>query len=288
MLLIGMIASCSRDSREDDAESDDVVISFDDQVLTMTDILSRMPSGIDGEDSVALVEGIADNWLEERLLEDAALDNIGDDARIEKMVADYRRRLLVAEYRKRVRASISEKNIASDSLKAYYMRHVEEYRLDRPVVKGVFVKMPAASEWVDDVRRWLAAADQRSIDKLEKHALADALQYEFFADTWQDWEAISNQIPYHFADADAFVKSHRDFETTYGSNIYFLHIGDFLPSGSPMPYEIAAVQIKVALADAARGNSEKQIILSLRQRAEKEGRLKYNLPSINNPNPHHQ
>lgn len=289
ILLIGsaigvmtLLYACSSSSKPDDAKtSEDVLIEFDDQVLTVTEVESRMPAGLEAADSVDMFNAIVDSWLTDRLLEDAALTNIGDDARINKLVEQYRRSLLVEEYRRRMKVSAQGAKMKEDSLLSYYNRHEEDYKLERPLVKGVFIKIPDSSERLNDVKKWMSDASQKSIDRLEKHALGDALQYEYFADDWQDWEALSNQIPYHFPDADTFVKNTHYFETAYGSNVYILHITDYLPSGAKMPYEIAVTQIRAALADAARENSEKKLMHTLKSKVQKQGRLKF-YPSYKN------
>lgn len=281
LLMLLSIISCKREIEKNDEKRSDVIIRFGDSELTVTDVLSRMPAGLDPTDSLEMFRTLADNWLSDRLLEDIAFAHIGDDVRIEKMVQDYRRRLLVNEYRRRFKSTTTEKSVKEDSVRAYYERHKEDYILDRPVVKGVFLKMPANADRLDDAKTWMAQADQKSIDRLEKHALGDALQYEYFNDDWQDWEALRNQIPYHFPDADIFLKNNKNFVTSYGNNVYILHISDYLPSGAIMPYSIAANQIRGALADAARENSEKKMMGNLINKALKDGRLEFPHNTIN-------
>ena len=112
------------------------------------------------------------------------------------------------------------------------------------------------------------------MDKLEKYGLKEAMQYDYFADRWVDWQVISEQIPYRFYDPDAFVESTKNFETTYNGSTYFLHIISYLKSGDVMPFDFARDQIAEILSGNKQKEHERRLIASLYNQALKDGRLK--------------
>lgn len=257
------------------AEKDapDVLISVGDSILTLDNVISRIPLGLGTEDSITMFNTIIDSWLEDMLLSEVASVNIPDMDRIEKMVDDYRRRLITMEYRKSVRKD-GDSKVKNEEVKSYYRLHSDEMRLERPVVKGIYIKISSNAEKIEDVRRWMSDASTSNIDKLEKYGLKEAMQYDYFADKWIDWQTISEQIPYRFYDPDAFVESTKNFETIYNGSAYFLHIFSYLKSGEVMPFDFARDQIVEILSGNRQKEYERKLIASLYNQALKDGKLK--------------
>lgn len=274
LCVLLLLSACGKDSEERKTPADaDAILTVGDSTLTMTDVVTRIPAGLEEEDSIAMHQAIVRNWLEQMLLSEIAVENIDDLDRIEKMVSEYRKRLIIESYRRKLRESRTS-DVATDSLREYYAAHREELVLDRPVVKGLFLKIPANAQRIGDIRRWMATATPSAIDNLERYGLNDAIKYSFFEDKWMDFQTIVEQIPYRFFDTDAFVEATPNFETTYGGITYILHISDFMKSGSEMPFEVAAPLIRETLQGQAGETYERKLLTSLYNRAVKSGKLK--------------
>ena len=122
--------------------------------------------------------------------------------------------------------------------------------LEQPLVRGVFVKVAENDETLDNLRRWMSRLSDEDVDNIEKYGLRQASRYEYFRDEWHEWNVIAEQIPYRFFDADAFVSSSADFETSADGSVYLLHISDYITSGNEMPYEFARLKIREILRAA--------------------------------------
>lgn len=272
----------------------DVLLEIGDSMLRKSDVVARIPVGLSPADSAALFRTIVRTWVEEMLLCDMAEERIGNLDEIESKVADYRRKLIVASYLQTVRDN-GRRTSDSESVRRYFEAHRSEMHLEAPAVKGIYVKMPSGAERVDDVRRWVKSATDASVDNLEKYGLAQALQYDYFKDKWIDWQTIAEEIPYRFSDPEAFLsgllpaesvasesnkKAERKaakggyFETENGGAVYMLHISGWLPSGSEMPYDLAASRITPMLEDREAAATEQRLVRSLYQKAKKEKRLR--------------
>lgn len=277
VLLSGTLAvSCGKSESEDKGDKDDeVIMEYGDSVLTVTEVTAKIPAGLAEGDSTRMFDAITGEWLAEMLLADIAEENLGKDADIERNVQDYRRKLIVSEYRRRISRQNSKAS-TDKSVADYYARNAEEFVLDRPLVKGIYLKLPSNDKDLENARRWMRQSTRQSIAKIEKNILPGALQYDNFTDTWQDWENIRSSIPYHFPEADAFVRANRYFETTHGGSVYMLRISEYLPTGAKTPYEIAASAIKMRLDQTSRADAEERLINSLKEKAIQEGKLKIN------------
>lgn len=270
--LLAAVSCRETDTRKQNGEECHL-LSIGDSTLTLADVVRRIPEGLAETDSAALFASIVDSWIQDMLLTKIAAEALPDMERIERMVDDYRNRLIMMEYRKRMKED-SRKEIREADIKEYYEAHVDDMRLEHPVIKGIYIKVPTNAERIENVRQWVFSASKQSIDKLEKYGLKGAMQYDWFGDRWVDWEIVADQIPYRFYDADAFVESTVNFETEYNGSTYFLHISEYLKSGDVMPYSFALEQIREILSDKSKKDADHQLLKDLFKDAVKSGKLK--------------
>ncbi len=270
MGLLFLAASCG--GGHDDAAHDDILVAMGDSALTREDVVRRIPVGLSETDSAALFNRIVDSWIEGMVLSDMARQKLPDLEEIERKVEHYRNRLIVSDYLSRMRRSNSDQP-SPDSVRSFYDAHRGEMLAERPLVKGLFVKVGEKSDGLKEIRQCMLQADDASIDLLEREYASEALQYEYFEKTWVDWQTVAELIPYRFYDPDAFVSSTRDFETAYNGNVYLLHISEYLPSGSELPFEFAAPRIEAMLEQSGMTSYTRRLVESLVKEAVDEGRL---------------
>ena len=271
-LMAGMlVAGCSH-SAPVPADRSMPLVVVGDSILTLADVTSRIPAGLSADDSLSLFSSIVGSWMQDVLLREMAADNAVDMDRIDRMTADYRNRLIINEYLRYMERASAEPEREED-VKAVYAAQAASLRTEHPLVKGVYIKLPSDADRLDDVRRWMKSASRAGLENIEKHALADAVEYDRFTDRWVDWQEIESQIPHTFGDADAFLRDHRDFETSDRASTYMLHITEVLPAGSAMPYDFAAPLIREASASRRRAAYGHELTSVLAEKARKEGRL---------------
>lgn len=269
--LVLMFTSCG--GKTEEVNDDDIIVEMVDTCLRLSEVERRIPTGLSPNDSAALFDRIVGNWVEEMVISELAKDRLGDLSDIDRKVEDYRRRLIVSRYVAQMRRAY-EPSHGEDSIRAFYDQHRGEMLSETPLVKGLLVKAPVQLSSLPEIRRCLSAGDEVAIDELEREWISDALQYEYFASTWVDWQRIADQIPYRFKDADEFVEDLPMFETTSGGSVYLLRILDRLPSGSELPYEFAAPRIRAMLDQKGTMHHERELIGNLITEATKKGRLK--------------
>lgn len=263
--------SCGGGSERSSVQ-EDALVKIGDSVITRSQILRELPPGLAPEDSADLFRSILLDRVDALLLTDVAAENSDELERIERMTDQYRRRLIIESYRRRIRAS-AQSDPGNDTLKAYYQRHADRFLLERPLLKGIFIKIPSGSRHLPDLRRWMQIRTSDAIDNIEKYGLEDAVKYSFFEDRWVDFGIVEQQIPYRFYDADDFLKKTRFFETSYGGMTYLLSVGDCIHSGERMPFE-AAVPLIRDILEARQGVAlERRVIRELYDRARNSGRL---------------
>lgn len=258
------LASCS-DHVEQTPQAQDELMTVGDSVLTRAAVEAQIPHGLSPADSAAMFDAIVETWLERSMLVNMAGGNIPDLDKIDRMVEQYRLQLLANEYRNAM-ARDHVSGVSPDSIKAYYDAHPEKFLLESPAVKGIYLKVPGNSAQIDKVRKLMSTGTPDAIDELETEGLKGALEYDYFGDSWVDWQVIADRIPYRFGDADSFVASHKFFETDSDGIVYMLRLIEYTPSGELMPLDLASAQIQEEIMDKYRADYDRSLLQNLYNR----------------------
>lgn len=271
--ILILSTACSKNEQN----SGDILVTVGNAVLTIDDLRKQLPSGLSEEDSIALSHSYIRSWIDSRLISEIASQNIGDLSEIDRMTEQYRNELITYEYRRRMFDDRIKSEIAEDSIKKYYDENLQELVLQRPILKGIYLKIPNESPSLKNAKKWYVSTKTEDIDKLEKQCLDGAIHYDYFRDRWVDWERIESLIPAEFgSDPNTFLATHKNLEITQGDFTYLLSISEYLPSGKAMPYEFAKETIKDILAYSRRAEFDRMLRLSLLKEAEDNGQITIN------------
>lgn len=276
-LLCIIAASCGSRHSGSDTLPEGVLAAVGDATLTRAALDQAIPTGISHDDSTRFARAYIRNWIDTRLVEDVASRAVDMDE-IDRMVQQYRRDAIMRAYRDRMFEAEHAATTFSDSLVAdYYSRHSAEFLLQRPLIKGVYIKLPDDARELPAVRRLYRSTRPADIDRLEKEVLGSAVHYDYFRDRWIDWEQVEARIPYDFgANPADYVKSHRNLDASLGGFTYLLEISDVLPAGSVMPLETARPLIEDRLRAEDRRAYDAALRTRLFDRALSRGTLRLN------------
>lgn len=258
------------------SESSDVLVAIGNDRLSRQELSASMPGGLSEDDSTRYARAFIRSWIDSHLVTEVAAKEI-DMTDIDRLVEQYRRDLIAWEYNRMMYDSREHADISEDSIRSYYESHAGEFRLDRPMVKGIFIKVANDSESLAELREIYPSSDADALDKIEKTGLKGAMHYDFFMDRWIYWERIESLIPYEFGDdADAFTESRRSLDHSDGAYTYLLNITEVLHSGQPMPLEAARPLIEERLKFRARRLYDLELKERLFGRALESGALVIN------------
>ncbi len=253
---------------------EDILVRVGDRYFTTADLQKAMPIGISLEDSVKFANAYIRQWIYSQVVGEVAVHNIGDMSKIDKMVEDYRNELIMWEYRRLMYEYNGYEALSEDSLKAYYENHKSEMKTIHPIVKGIFIKIADDAPNLKKIKKWYQSDKTEDIEKLEKYGVTEAIHYDYFRDKWVDSEQIERRIPYDFGrNLDDFFRNNKYLETSKGGFTYLLHITDYLPSGSIMPYDMARESIKEAIINKNRLKYDDQLKKNLYEQGVNDGKI---------------
>lgn len=256
----------------------DVLASVGTSMLTVDDLRDNTPLGLSSEDSVLFCRAYIKQWIDSRLVSEIAVRNISGTEKIDKMVEEYRNDLIMKEYKRLMYEENGGRWFSVDTLKSYYDNHKSDFILKKPLVRGIFLKLPQDAPRLQDVRKWYCSDNSDDIERLEKYTLQDAVQYDYFRDRWTDWNDIQNHIPMDFGGSpDMFLKKNDNFEMTRDGYTYLLSVSEYLPSGSEAPFELVEESIKDLFANENRVEYGRMLRKLLFERGVKSGDVKVNV-----------
>lgn len=266
------LAACTGSNGTANAHGD-ILAAVGKNTLTRTDLKKSMPGGMTPDDSTAFAHAFIKQWVEERLVENVASEVVDIDE-INRLTAEYRLSLIMSQYRRNM-ATQAEGIFSQDSLRAYYESHKSDFVLERPLVRGVYLKIPDDAANLRTLRRLYTSTKDADMDRLEKEAPRTALHYDYFREQWIDWEQIETRIPTDITNPDTFLKAGKPLDISVDGFTYLLHISDYLPSGASLPFEAAEPMIRERLLTRNRRAYDAELLHALFDRAVSDGTLTF-------------
>lgn len=268
-----MLGACSGN---DNGIPADALVTIGDQSLTRADLATHIRSGLSAADSTALARAYIRSWIDARLIAEVASAEV-DMEEVDRLTAEYRNELIKAQYRRAMAAKASTGIFAEDSLRAYYDSHLEDFKLERPMLKGIYIKVPEHASELPALRRLYKSDREADIDRLEKAANSAAVHYDYFRDRWIDLEQIEKRVPADFDGGEASkIAAKKPVDVTAGGFVYLLSVSDYLAAGATMPYEAARPLVQERLLAARRIAYDAALRTALYNRALEDGTIRFN------------
>ena len=276
VLLLITLLGCGACKEQRDHKGKTPLVEVDGNFLYKEDLMSVLPVGLSKDDSILFTEHYIRSWTEEILLYEKAANNIPDNVDVDKLVENYRRALIMHTYQEELVNQKLANDISEEEINAYYEKNKELFRLDNPLVKGLFIKVPLSSPDLGNVRVWYRKNNQDVIEKLEKYSLRNAVSYDYFYDRWTSVPDVAAKIPLKVLDTDAnYLDKNRNVEVKDTAFCYFLHIEDFLGKDKQKPLDFARDEIKEILINLKRVEFINKVKEDLYQRASDRNKIIY-------------
>lgn len=252
-----------------------LLVEMDGNFLYREDLQSVLPGGLPKDDSLLFAEHYIRNWAEDVLLYEKAQSNVPNSDEIDKQVENYRKALIMHAYQQALIHQTLSEEISEEELNNYYEKHQELFKVERPLMKGLFIKVPLTAPQLSNVRRWYKTETREAVEHLEKYSLQNAVKYEYFYDKWIPVSEVLDLIPLKVRDTEGYLNKNRHVELKDTAFYYFLNVSDYRSSGEQEPYEFARAQVKDMLLNMRQVEFMKQVKNDLYQQAEKKDKIKY-------------
>lgn len=272
LLILLLCVACKE---QHDHEGRTPLVELDGNFLYREDLQSVLPDGLTTDDSLLFAEHYIRNWVEDVLLYEKARSNIPNNGEIDKLVENYRKALIMHTYQQALIHQTLSGEISEQELIDYYTKNLVLFKVERPLMKGLFIKVPLTAPQLGNVRRWYKTENREAVEHLEKYSLQNAVKYEYFYDKWVPMADVLDLMPLKAADTEEYLDKNRHVELKDTAFYYFLNVSDFRRIGEQEPFEFARAQVKDMLLNMKQVEFMQQVKNDLYQRAEKKNEIKY-------------
>ncbi len=256
-------------------ENSDIIVEIERNILTRDELESSIPKGLSKEDSVIFSENYIRSWMRDILFYDIASKNVSGKEEIDRLVENYRKSLIIYQYKDQLVNEKLSKDINPEEVRKYYEENQGKFHLDKILIKGIFLKIPAEAPQIDAVRSWYKSSSPEAIDNIEKYSVQNAVIYDYFYDNWVDLYEVIDNIPADFSNPVSTIQNKKQFELKDSSYYYFLNIKEYLLPGNDAPFEYAEQTIKEILINQKKMEFLKDLEDNLYNAAQKKGLIKY-------------
>lgn len=274
--MVCLVMSLVGCTQKHDHKGKTPLVEVSGKFLYQEDLQAALPLNLSTDDSLLFAEHYIRNWVEDALLFEKAEDNVRDDEKVKALVESYHKALVMHTYQEELVRQQLTAEITSAEVGEYYESNKSLFVLEKPLVKGLFIKVPLKSPGLADVRRWYKRNTQDAIEQLEKYSLRNAVTYDYFYDQWRHLEEIEAMIPAKSWETGSnYLKQHRDVELKDTAFHYFLHIEEFQGKGEQKPLDFAQEEIKEILINLKRVDFVNRVKEDLYRQASDKDRIIY-------------
>ena len=236
--------------------SDTTLAEVGDRKLRVRDVQSAVPQGFAGDDSVAFVRAFVDRWVRKQLkLQEAEVLFSASEHDIDRQVEEYRQSLLIRKLEQQyvdrdIDTVLSEREVA-----AYYQTHKSDFKLDRPVVKGVIVQTREGDRQAGKLKTLMLGRSEAQEQALRDICEKNNFTITDFRTRWVDFTEFLNYLPAlqsqnhrSMLNAVSKVQEMRDNQSHY-----FFRIDEVQREGDPIPLERLRTTIRRILFNQRQG-----------------------------------
>lgn len=272
LLLISLLF-CTSCADKHDHKGQTPLVEVNGNFLYKEDFDAVLPVGLSKDDSLLFAEHYIRSWAEEALLYEKAQNNIPDNDVIDKLVENYRKALIIHTYQQELISQKLSGEISEKEMTDYYEKNKELFKLDRPLIKGLFIKIPLTAPQLGNVRKWYKTETQDAVDHLEKYSFQNAVKYDYFYDKWVSVADVLDLIPLQADSPADYIERNRHIELKDTAFYYFLNVSDYRGAQEEEPYEFAMPKVKDMLVNLKQVDFMKQVKGDMYQQAVKRKKI---------------
>ena len=218
----------------------------EDMYFYPSDLPDIFYGNISAEDSAEITKTYIQKWIKNKLLLQKAELNIPTEKQREvlKRLEDTRASLMIFEYQQQMINQKLDTIILQSEINEFYNQHLNNFILDKNIIKTLFVQLPINSPNIPNVRQWYRSNNSEDLTKLEGYCYQYATKYDYFNENWIPFNLLLNIIPVSVNNQPSYLKYNQYIEASDSVFLYFANIRDYRLEGSSAPVEYINDNIK--------------------------------------------
>ena len=224
-------------------ENDKILASVFNKSLYLSELDGLVPEGSSQNDSSMILNALIERWVRETLILHEAEQNIPKDLNIDQLVMDYRASLIQHNYEKLLVELQLDSTITQQELTTYYEENKEQYKLDQPILRCYFMKIPLTADDLDNLQKYWTQSEEEAYVKMLEYCSNYAAIYMLEKEAWYDLENINGQLPEGRRLSSSKLSSTKTLKFKDDEHQYFLKIQEHYPAKQLAPMDYVKDQI---------------------------------------------
>ena len=274
-LLAAMMLALHSCNEQVDHGGKTPLVAVGDEYLYKEDVEAMLLSDRMIKDSAEFVEKYMEHWLEDVLLYRQAKRNVSSSKEVARLIQNYKKSLLLNIYQERLVDQQLDKEITDDEISTFYDSNKKMFKMEEPMVKGLFLKVAKKAPKLDAVRRWCKSDKPEDLEKLEKYTLTNAQVYEYFYETWTPLSVLAAKMSIGEEELDRRLVKKEFIEFSDTASLYMINVADYLPVGDQKPIDLAEPEIKELLVNSRKADFLQQVKREIYKKAISGGEVKF-------------
>lgn len=241
LLGCGCFLACK--SEQAPPEANDVLLAtVHGKPLYLSEVNAMVPSEASTEDSAMIASAFMEKWIREALLMNEAERNLPKDLKIDDLVRDYRASLIRHNYEKILVELQLDSTITFQELTTYYEANKEQFRLENPIVRCLFMEMPNNSTQLKNADKIWKEDGKKGSEALNTFASTHSSQFMLNDSIWYRPDYLITLLPEKNRKSKHFTNGTK-LDFTDDQFKYYLSILDRTPKGEIAPIEYVIDQM---------------------------------------------
>ncbi|MDX1666794.1 MAG: peptidylprolyl isomerase [Saprospiraceae bacterium] len=200
LILAGLASACLPPENPD--ENDRLLAEVQNHSLYLSELDGMFPEGTTARDSKLIINAYVNRWVREALLLTEAERNLPQDLNIDELVRDYRASLIRHNYERVMVEELLDSTITREELRAFYEKNKAQYRLESPILRCYFAKIPLPVNREEKFNQWWENPEGENYDQLLSYCNENAVAHQLEDSVWYEVEEIALQLPGGLLNAD--------------------------------------------------------------------------------------
>ncbi len=224
---------------------DKLIAEVGNKKLLLSEVAAVIPNNMEGRDSMMMADEYIRKWIRQELVLQKAEENLSTDLKnVARELEEYRNSLIIFRYKNKLIAQRMDTTVNYNEILEYYLEHTENFKLNRNIVKAVFMKIPAEYANPDVLKEMSSNTTTEGISEIRDYCIQYAKGFDIFTDRWVDLERVMNNIPIAIDSPEQFLKKNQFIEHNDSSYYYLVTIHEFMLKNEQAPEEYVREDIK--------------------------------------------
>lgn len=245
-----------------------------DKYLSREEVTSIIPPSTSHDDSLRIANAYINKWVKQELLLQQAEANLPDSQKnVERELRDYRNSLLTYKYKTQLVRQRMDTIVTNEQIEAYYRSNPEKFKLDRHIIKGIFIKVPLELAHPDELKEMLSDMSEEGQELIHDYCTRYAKKYEMAIDHWVEFGLFNRNLPVPLTSPELFLKENQIKEFEDSEYYYLIYIHEFKKIDDQAPLDYVRENIRNLILNQRKVEFLKKVEETIFQEAKEKNRF---------------